>query len=107
VAIKSFKAKPLDLGAEVETIEGVKVTLVPRNPRMSGKDVEEFSKKLTKIEDPMRDDKGEYPIAAEELALIYDKDAEWFATQLDFGTMRAVMNWIVDTLGEFGKGKAS
>lgn len=107
MAVKSFKARPLDLGAEVETIKGDKVTLIPRNPRMTGRDVEEFSKKLNKLEDPMREDKADVPVAAEELAEIYDKPAEWFATELDYGTMRAIMSWIVDVLGEFGKGKAS
>jgi hypothetical protein len=95
-----FVAQKLDLDLELTTLKGEEIIVVPKEFINAQKCVE-IMNHWTKLENAAKKDKDSNPLEtiAIELAMIYDKDKNWFLENIEPGTLTEILVYVAETIG--------
>lgn len=98
-----FVAKKLDLDLELTLLTGEEIALSP-SIKTDAKSCSELSKKMVTIEDNAEKTakgllKDGLDVLSSELSLIYPKDKDWFLSNLDPASIKAIIEHVANTIG--------
>lgn len=101
-----FVAQTVDLNLELELLDGTEEKLKP-NIVMNTKNIMRIVDEWTEIEKVDEDTKKSDQIKAmaNELAIVYEKDVEWWLDNFDPITLGKVLEHVATTIGSLKKNK--
>jgi hypothetical protein len=96
-----FEAKEIDLDLELILLNKEEIKLSPKI-ELSTKNIMKIVDHWQKIEEPAVGSE-KVVVLAKELALVYDKEEDWWLENLDVQTLSDVLQYVAETVGGLKK----
>ena len=101
-----FEAKKVDLELELTTLSGENITLNPKK-LVTAEETISLLEKWTVLEDKAKTNVQKVKLVANELAVVYPKDADWFMSNFNIGVLVEILDYVATTVGGIRKNAES
>ena len=107
--MENFKAQKLDLDFEIEILSGEIVNVKAKESMSASKCAEiidamaGIEERYNAIEKEDKTSKDAINMVGEELALIYDQEAQWFIDNIDIPTLNEILHGAATIIGNVSK----